>query len=510
MKLLSTKLDQIDVRWLMAAVILIFFAVNAVIGIRSILCRSVNPLMAESSNIYTIQKTMLDTQIYSNPEQPPFELAQKTPFFYILSSTAARILGLRANSSFFSIIFVARLLSLSASLIISSLMFWICHRLFKADWLTSLATGFLAFLIPSPFYFLSRADAWAGLFFILTFSMCLLALDKSRWWHWLIAGAFGWMAFLTKQHGLLAFIIPFLFLLIERRFKPALFLAGGFFIGFALTSLIFAPYYNIIPGPTNFLYDNIIKGLDNGILVERTFRQVYSVYLRDYGLILFLTLFAMIYQLVTRKFKQIHIHFRFLSFTFILLTGGMSISALKSGSDINYLTESLLVSTLIIVLLLQDIFSKLWFKNYRNLVTAILAGSLIFLMLALTLTKLYTYSYSQAITCFQPNRPDKMNLIRFMKQELSDHPDTFLFTNDQNFNIFFVGQMVFPQLDASRTLNTLHTYNYKEFRSAIESGKVRYLVLNEHDPEMQYSGVEFTGFIELNRLDGYIVYINSR
>jgi hypothetical protein len=509
MQRFQNRLQRPHIDRIFLVLIIALSGFNLFIGVRTVFCKLTFQLGSEFNTIYTVQHTLATGSIYTNPAEFPFALAQKPPFYYLLAASSAKILGFTPGMDARYIVSNNRMLSFLAGLGIMFLVYWICRKIAGANRLFSLAAVAICFMMPMPWYFLSRADAWAALFIFASIATYLLAIKRPSWWMLTLCGALTWMAFLTKQHGLIAFVIILLFSLLSLRWKDSIFITIGFFLACVITSITFQSFYSLFPVSDNYIYRNIINGLDNGIDFRKAYELVFQPYLHRYGGLLLITLAGIAYQFIHHPIRQINRSLLFIISMFIFLSGFMSLSALKVGSEINYLNESLILSVIIVVFTWTELSREDQLLPIKPIAKTVAILCLAVFLVVISFEKFVSFGETYAISCYNRSDVYQSNLVKYLQIELDDHPGAYLFTTFRMLNNFFYDRVVFPQSDTVKSnLFAGGVFDYSEFQAAVNDGRVRYLVFSEGDELSSFAGVPFDGFIRLTNLNGYTILVN--
>lgn len=212
----------------------------------------------EMNVVYGTQKILLGEPLYTNPEEPLFEVVQYTPLFHLLCAAVARMAGIDALDTP-ELFAVGRALNLALSLLIAVLAYAIARRLRLDAWWCA-ATGALALAFIANQYY-GRPDALATAL-LLGMLVLLLRRDDAPLSHvrlvWAAACAVG--AALTKQNAAVGALITVAHLALSddrdalRRFLTFLLPLGA--IGLMSLLLLGAPHA---------LYQNLVLSLRNGM-----------------------------------------------------------------------------------------------------------------------------------------------------------------------------------------------------------------------------------------------------
>ena len=153
------RLLGVPVRWLVVMVIGAVMVWNASLRWQLLFQHRTELGGVEHNVIHGIQKVMLGHTLYEDPEQPPFDVIQYTPAYYLLCAAIGKALGLHGDDA--RAVF---LLSRGVALVLWALMGWLVYRACRiggaARWSAVLAAGIT--LCSTWEQAFSRMDALAG------------------------------------------------------------------------------------------------------------------------------------------------------------------------------------------------------------------------------------------------------------------------------------------------------------------------------------------------------------
>lgn len=214
---------------------------------------------AELNAVYGMQKLLLDRPLYTDPEQPPFEVIQYTPLFHALSAATARAVGVEPLDTVL-LFRVGRTVALALNLMTAALVLSLCLRL-GARPATALAGACIGFMTFTEHYY-GRPDALATLL-VVALVHALVRPQRSASWGWQRAAGLaviGVAAVLAKQTAAVALLMVVADrLLAGDRSGLARFTIAATAIALAATGLILAWW------PVPALWRNLVQASRNGI-----------------------------------------------------------------------------------------------------------------------------------------------------------------------------------------------------------------------------------------------------
>ena len=123
----------------------------------------------EGNVVYFIQHILDGQSLYTDPELPPYAIAQYTPLYYYLVAAISKLCAVSADNVA-GIFITSRVVSLILNLCLVAVIYKIAKKYFEAGRSASLIVGFISFIFLEITSF-SRPDSlYHFLFFIsLTF-----------------------------------------------------------------------------------------------------------------------------------------------------------------------------------------------------------------------------------------------------------------------------------------------------------------------------------------------------
>jgi hypothetical protein len=463
----------------------------------------------ESNVVYSVQRFMHTGELYGDPEKPPYAITQYAPLYYIMFAQAASLAGIRPGIDVYEVYVTGRSLSFAFALLSATVVFLICWNRLRLRLPVCIAVTTVAFTISIPWYFIARPDALLSFLTFAAVWFFLLFLKQRNIYSLLFSAVLATMAALTKQNGIMVALAMGSFLLLGRNLAAVVYFAAGIvltFIGFyVLSSSVHTP----------FVLDNVLKGVNNGISFSLAFANVYNIYITQYGFVLALVvgIAAHYYTGFVTANKQV----LFLVYLFILLTVSTFGFALKVGSAIVYVYDSVIVGGILIGFF-YDLAAS---QNDRSQVLPVaLAVLVVLLSLNAGFSGFRVYGMYQLyglITSSDVRNPasydrfyNQQSVIRFMRHELKTHPGSLFFSSIRNVNNHLFEYCVIFQYDIAIIAFQRHIFSYRLLHENVQTGRLRYLVLKKGEAPSQLLGVDLSGYQHYKSLEGCDVYINPR
>lgn len=483
-------LYRTPVRWGVLGLALLLFAALLYWSVRAVALYTTDLGGIEGNVVYGIQKLLLGLPLYEDPERPTFDVVQYTPLYYYLAAGIGHLSQVDPAQPQ-QVFILSRLVSLACNLATVWVVFRLIGRLGVARWLAAFWSMLVFATLTRHFY--SRPDSLYLLLFALSMALFLRALARpvGRDHRRLLAGStvVACLSILAKQSGVVALGTIGLYLLWQRRWKD---LSAQVAIAAAVLGLAFGALCMRYGG--HVLYQNIVTGLKNGFSTE-IFRTVFLTR-RYLTIIVFHVLGGVLAvrwmrgQDLVRKALGLAI---VTTFVFALVTG------LKSGSRLNYFLENFVLLFVALALL-----STVPPPRMR-LVPVLLLG---YACLHFTLGVLRLRVVVRHIELQDGARQyaEAKALAGHLLSDRQLQPGTYVFINGRDFlEHFLVGYGVLDQKDIVSYSRSL-LYDYSDFISAMEDGRVRFLVSRPPVERLRYFGHTFTGFVPIEGPPGYHLY----
>ncbi len=440
----------------------------------------------ERNIVYGIQKVMLDTPLYSDPEELPFEVIQYPPAYYLLCATVATWCGLDPMEPY-GLFVTSRVVSLLFNLL-TVLLFWraaLCAG--AAQWPAGLAALLLFCSYTEPAF--SRVDAMQLLFFAAAIFLYVRWLKHGDQYSILLIAGCTALSYFCKQNGLLVGGLIGLHLLWERRYVPLLQFSA------ALILLVVVGHVWIFSvWPRDIYLKNTVQGLMNGInLIALKDMLLFWVHLFGVGW------YALTAWVVLRKTTSPSGRFLRLAAPLALVVGGMSM--LKAGSSLNYLYEGHALTAVACAVLLSGEHSsdRIWGRYF--------VGYALFFMAFRTLLTFGWVNRYGPDELHVANAAADREVYRVLTEELGSDDGSYVFLGYRDhLEHLLVGKAVLPQKDIVH-LSRSEIFDRSRFHRAMEDGTVRYAVYDQPVTEVEFLGRVYPGFVPLREVEGRTILV---
>lgn len=294
--------------------------------------------VGETNNIWSAMNVANGKQMYTHPEESPFEIFQYTPVSQFPIILGAKLFNSESMNYSYLVLVFGRVCSLIFNLLTFYLLYRLMFYVFKVSKTLSLSAFIVGFGLLTHLAFGIRPDAMSLLFIVFSIYLFAISFFQNEGKNMFISSIFFAFSFFIKQDSFLILSGIGLFLLIEKKWKLIFHLAISFIVSFVAFLLLF----KFLFGPHFML--SIFGGLSQGFEVKQII-MVFERFLNFYNYLLFIALvFAVI---VLKKAVDSTISY-FLVFISIVSFSIALITSVKLGSWINYYTQFVIYSILLI------------------------------------------------------------------------------------------------------------------------------------------------------------------
>ncbi len=442
-----------------------------------------------------ILKIISGSPLYTHPNAPPFDVMQYSPLYYYAAAAAAS--GGEFGPEY--VTRAGRVLSILFSVLHLAVFSIILVRLLRVPiWLASIA-GSLVYVLHAPWDFLARPDALVSLLYISAIGLAIWAVDEQRnptqQTIALLAGSLlGFTAFMTKQNGAQIVIVLFIFLLSQRDWRRALFVASlpAFLLGASL-----------LVGPKLFgesYVENAVGGLNNGIRPYAAFVATYIPVFLEFNVAALSAVAA--YFVTGWMAETCSSQKRFLAIATIVTFVLAALSATKLGSAPNHYNDLI---TLLLVVIAYGIHTACKNDPYREISMKWAVSIFVFIFLSNQLV-LFGENFSniswRRFSAYH-------NVVDHMRKALEAEPDATIFTVDYTFANFFPGKVVIPQYTLSGIMFARGLVDYSSVQQMMDSGQVRWILAGTEQDivrQLGFVGIKPNRYTRTTEIDGFAIW----
>ena len=442
----------------------------------------------ESNVIYTVERVVLDnSNLYEDMEKVPYSITQYAPLGYMISDALLSVTHIPTESNSNWVRIVLRLESFAFFLLL--LLFGIkLIELVKGETMSKNVKMLFILLVTAftaPWYFLVRPDVLVTLFYVCGTYYLLLGLKNKRNIYLSIAGFVSLLAFLSKQNGILIILVTVVFLLIKVKFKPLIY----YLIGVIFSALFFSITYLVAGYPLEYISDNLIIGVANGIDIYSAINNAIIPFISIFGFPFLLILLESFHK---RKEIQVDTTLQYISFFAVSSLGFAALTCLKLGSAVNYFND-FMVFSIIVIFALEKVISK--------------QAIIICLIFCISLTCYHIFKYGPRSLYFTLLR-NHYDELEYGKSVLNKYDSgKYFYTNIRNLILDSPNSCIFPQYEIVTTaINQKNAAQYyKNIMANIDYDKLELIII---DTKMGYINFDFSHFKLIDKYKDIEVYKN--
>lgn len=452
----------------------------------------------ESNVIYAIQRYLAGYPLYANPEVAPYSITQYSPLYYRLVAAIAYWVGVMPDE-LLSVYRVSRVVSLVANVLYALAVYGLCYRLYPNKKI-GLLVAFVAFMLLPPQAY-SRPDSIYGLLVIATLYAHLQSIQSGslvREYSWLVASAgLAALAIATKQSGIvLPLLITGYYAIVRGQWLKAIglgasisVLAAGFLVGLM-------PEHDPV-----LLYANIVKGVNQGMNFSSFKINIIDHYFRTFSLYNALGL-----PLCVWLMRHAKPAFRWLGWCVLVVFGFSLLSSLKWGSALNYFTEYVALTGIMVALWLdQWTFSSPSLNSVRVLLISVVCWAVI--------PNIPNFNWSLV---FRPNALSEETYYQQKKVagyltdslHLSRHDAVFI----TDFNYCYLNGLLFrhcivPQQDMTGiVMYPQRKFDYRNLDRQINRRGIRFLITRVNEASTLFPDLIIAHFRLRRTIGSYTIY----
>lgn len=442
--------------------------------------------------VWSIQKMLLGSPLYTPPESPPYDITQYSPLYYLCVFGLAKVLRIVGDDAL-RVTVVARAFSVITAVVLSAL----CYRFMDVRLGASRRTSFIgtAFILAatSPWYFTARPDGLAALFAVASFYFVSTHTTDSRWRAALIAaGVCAVCAVLSKQTGIYALVVLLTFLATNRAWR-----AIGIVAAAATLSALMMWFDSRLLGTA--LWTNIVEGVNNGISWRAGLLNAYGPFFYWFAPLLACSLVA-IFSLLPRTPPIDRLVALAAAAT---LTIG-ALTALKRGSSLNYFNDFIVLGTFAVV--------RAFFAPNARDVTPGPADSRIVSALAIYLLGFFFVRTSHELYAYylyhraspETRLTSQAPAVEFVRRSL--RPGATVIGFSAGLSNMLPRSMIVPQQELAQIAHDRRLVDYSRFRTEVARGQIEFLITRRGEKPRPLVGATFSDFKPVREFRFYSVY----
>lgn len=456
---------------------------------------------SETSTIFPIQRLTGGLPIYTDPESPPFLMAQYTPIYFVLVSLVAKVAGILPDDVH-KVFIISRLFSISLVVAMAGMVGIFLRYKVKTSVHTALLTACFIYQILAYWYLTSsRPDSLlvllTALFIMVIYRAIELENTTGIWW---IAAIFiAVTAFFVKQSGAIHAIALGVFCLITAQWKLL-------FRMVVTGLLVFCIYLFILPTQSlAVFFTNIIGGVAN----SASWGWFYDWTLQRF-LLAFAPLLAInvVVCLVSFRNKG-HLYLKFLSVCSLLFFVFATATATKIGAGVGYYQDYLIVAVVQIVVF---IYTQGWHLKITDGLETLV--TMIYLGCAALHCLLSVYmGYTQIpLDNFRSQYAEQSDIAKFLKQEKGLRDGEWVYIaaagNFQGYylNHFLYRNSLVPFTDIVYLADQNKTFDFGKLDELIQNKKIKYVIGSKGKEPVTILGQHFPALRKIRTTPSYDIY----
>jgi hypothetical protein len=479
-----------------AAIVFSCIALLATAGVGVWMAVSDVPIIgaAEPNAVYTIEKYLARQPLYGDPDQPPFDVTQYSPLFYVVVGTSAKVLHI-APSDGPAVLRLGRF----TALIFSIGILWLQYRVLTGTLgvrrgiaVPAMAYSYVA---VCPYFFYTRPDpalalATLGCFFFVFKSTSQTGTAAAV----SIAAATGSaiLAMLSKQSGVIVVGILLAYTLLSRQYRLLAVMSSVLLCGLVIGAISIGSLEH-----ARLLKANVVDGLNNGLAYYHGVINTFIPYVRSEAILIFATVFAVLCWL-NREASHAELVFAIslpMLFFFAAMTG------LKEGSGPNYYNEFAVLATTAIAFALQQRIDLAHASGTPDRLVTALALFAVVIIPIRAAEKVYTFTYGRSEAhSLTPLRSTQYGaygeLAGLLRADTSPDKGEYVLTYDRGLMTLIPLLCVTPQTELAAQRYERGVSDMREFRALVANGRIKYVVFLKGQIWPNYLGVRLLEHFE--------------
>ncbi len=416
----------------------------------------------ESNVVHSIQLILeKNSNLYQNPEVPPFDVTQYTPLYYVISDLILTMLKID-SSDHYSIRIYTRVLSTIILSITTIYIFLFFQRKIKLPNFDSIVFSSLFIVFSYPWFSISRPDIFVPLFFVISLNLVSSYICEKKTIQPILIGVLLFLGLASKLN-MSIFIIAFGFYFLMNKYWKIMVLST---LSFITTTIIFTVITNLMGYDFLYIKKNVIDGINNGVgifyALEKPFKNFFSYYA-----LLILSIVAMIvhnWSSLKKTKKNSILSLIFITNVFVFLFA--VVTSLKVGSAINYFNESLLCMLFLLGYILNN-----FHRNYSVLYKTVI------MIFGINIAIIHTFFYFPNLVRNHLQQKERSSHKEKVMDYLHNHLNSnYFYSNIREISLSFPNNCILFSNDIhNRTFNR-GVYDYTKLGNIIDNRSFRYII----------------------------------
>ena len=453
----------------------------------------------EGNIIYFVQRLLEGQSLYTDPELPPYAIAQYSPLYYYIVAGVSDLFGFSADD-LLPLYMVSRSVSLFLNLLFIVIIFLTARNIFNVPSNKSICAAVAAFIFLEITSF-SRPDSLNHVFFLLTLYVFMggLITERQNKKTILIAALLSSVALFSKQTSFILPVIIGSWLLYTKKTRETILFGLVYLL--AVLFFIFPVYLN---GDLGYFYKNVVQGINNGISVSWFRGVILADFYFAFGL-LFVPAYLVILYRMKREKEELQ---QFTLFAMVVLFVLLNAIAIKNGSNPGYFTEWWSLLFILIA------YSWPQLSKAASAIDIQIPASIVVFVFLIKVIKLefpLRTMLSAPKTGIGEQYKKEKEIAGYITHQLSPTDKYCVFTN-YNTAESYLGNMLFrqavaPQMDIiGLAAYQYRKYDYSDLNAAFTDGRIKWMLMRTTGPQKQFFEIKLDKFELDTTMNGFNIY----
>ena len=441
--------------------LLVLFIIFIAFRFLILLSYSSDIVIGEDNNVWNIQKMLEGKQLYTNPENYPFEIFQYAPLSQYFTFYTAKLLSFKIGDNVHGIFILGRLYSLMFNILTSLVILKFNSVFLNISKNVNLVLSFISLIIITYIDYTLRADSLSNLFTIIALFYLFKSFESEKTRYIIYTVLFSLFAIFSKQSAIqiiVYFVSIYLIISPKKMIK--------YLIVLCISTILFCLFFYLIYGKL-FFYCTIV-GISNPTQLSLGVSLLFD-YTKRYGILLLMS--GLIFFLkndprINSNYIKILLFLFVSSFVFSFGT------SLKIGAGLNYYTLNIYISVLLSAVFMDKLYRSdfIKYKHLFLIVTVSITAGHIFV------ERMYSRHIPQISLKHKTEYEIDVDFVREVKKRIGVAKNQeFLFTPNKNIKNLYFYNTVLPNTEyysdgASR-------FDWSKF----DNKKLKYIIINEND-----------------------------
>lgn len=443
---------------------------------------------------YPVMRLLHSLSIYPDPENYPFAVNPYGPLFFYASWSICLLTGVSANDGI-QIYFVTRGLCLLFDCITFLMLFRLASRYLNISKRVALFSSLFFFYVISYWgYTMNRSDSLVLMWFSIIILLLFSKQERKSGTFWLAILCTA--AIFSKQNAIITPALVIIVLIYFRRWKQIWLFIGLFIVTFSGFFYFFTRLF-----PNGNFIAHFSSALNNRIDLKWYYTDILKRLAESFIIIPFaMGVFLSTKWIIKSQDKKIVA----LSFITIIATAWGFALALKWGSHVGYLQESLFCVTCILAYAAAG--------RKEGSLPEKLPGAALFILSIIyihILLQIYFYYVNDRKEEKKQYAVEKDLANNLLKELNGNNKYIFAYTDPYNdfFKVLLQGKSVLPNIDAVSCCTWPDKrFNYAKLKEGFLNGNIEFIIFESRHIYPSYFDVQFNKYIYYKTFDKYTIF----